>query len=108
MTDPDPNVAPEDRILDPPPAGEPYDALHYVFTTRTTRGARAYANALGGPGEVWELEGAYYPVRRHSEEAGLLLRRGANLIPPEDDELHMDFDRLLIGLQRIDNDDQVE
>jgi hypothetical protein len=65
-------------------------------------GARAIAEALGGPAEVWELDGRYYPARRHSTEAGVLRHRGAELVPPEDDDLHMGFDRRLTDLARAD------
>ena len=90
-----------DDLLDPP-ALEPYEPLRYLYTTKTVAGAREFASALGGPAEVWELDGRYYPVRRNSTGAGLLRHRGATLIPPEDDALNMEMDALLTGLQRAD------
>lgn len=104
---PTPSPEPDDDLFDPPPV-EPFDPLHYLFTTETVAGARAFAEGLGGPAEVWELDGRYYPVRRHSTEAGVLRHRGAELVPPEDDDLHMGLDRLLIDLQRADGTRQTD
>lgn len=94
-----------DDLLDPPPV-EPYAPLDYLYTTRTVAGAREFSGGLGGPAEVWELKGRYFPIRRNSTEAGLLRHRRASLIPPEDDALHMDLDALLTGLQRADSGPQ--
>jgi hypothetical protein len=97
----DPAAAGDDDLLDPRPL-EPYEPLDFLYTTRTVAGARAFASGLGGPAEVWELNGRYYPVRRNSTEASLLRHRGASLVPAEDDALHMEMDALLTGLQRAD------
>lgn len=80
-----------------------HDPLEYLFTTTTVAGARDVANALGGLPEVWELDGRYYPVRRNSNEARTLEHLDAELIPPSDDEGHMELDALLAGLQRLDS-----
>ncbi len=90
-----------DDLLDLEPV-EPVDSLHFLFTTNTVAGARAFAAALEGRGEVWELNGRYYPVRRNSDEARLLRRRGAEVVPPDDDALHMILDPLLSAMQRAD------
>lgn len=93
---------PDDDVFAPEPV-EPFDALSYLFTTATVAGARAFAEALGAASEVWELRGAYYPVRRGSNEADILRRAGGEIVPPADDGLHMDLDALLLALQRTDN-----
>ncbi|HEX8691429.1 MAG TPA: hypothetical protein VF746_03215 [Longimicrobium sp.] len=99
-TEPD---APEDILGELPPL-PPFDPRTYMFTTRTIAGARTFADHLPSPGEVWELEGKYYPVKRNSEEAAWLRDHGASLVPPEDDALHQEFDPFLVGLQRADKD----
>lgn len=91
----------DEDILDPAPI-EPFNPLDYLFTAATISGARTLADALGGPAEVWELDGRYYPVRRNSNEAGVLRHHGAELVPPQDDALHMSLDPLLAAVQRLD------
>ena len=80
-----------------------FDPLRFLFTTQTVSGARDVAAALGAHGEVWELRGEYYPVRRWSPEAAILRSEGAELVPAADDELHMGLDALLAALQQIDS-----
>lgn len=87
------------HLFDPEPL-DPYEPLDFLFTTETVVGARAFASALPGPGQVWELAGRYYPVRRNSTDAVLLRDRGAEVLHEEDDEMQMNLDRLLTGLQR--------
>jgi hypothetical protein len=84
------------------PSSLSFDPLGYLFTADTVDGARALAGALSGPAEVYELDGTYYAAKRRSREAALLQERGATLIPPEDDRLHMALDSLLLALQRAD------
>lgn len=91
-----------DDILGERPPIPPRDPREFMFTTRTIGGARTIADNLRNPGQVWELEGKYYPVERTSENAAWLREHGASLIPPEDDPLHEEFDPFLIGLQRAD------
>jgi hypothetical protein len=91
-----------DDILGALPPLPPYDPRTYMFTARTIDGARAYAAHLPGPGEVWELEGRYYPVMRHGSEAAWLAGHGGTVVPAEDDILHRDLDLLLPRLRRTD------
>lgn len=92
---------PEDILGEPPPLA-PHDPRAYLLTARTAAGARLLARNLSGPGEVWELDGVYYAVKRSSPNAVWLADQGASLVPPEDDALHMELDALLIALQRSD------
>ena len=94
---------PAENILGPRPPLPPHDPRDYMFTMQTIVAARTWADHLPHPGEVWELDGKYYPVQRYSDDAVWLKAHGASLVPPEDDDLHMEFDRLLTGLQRVDN-----
>jgi hypothetical protein len=91
------------NILGPLPPPRPYDPRSAMFSMPTVGAARIFADHMPFPGQVWELEGIYYAVRRYSSDEVWLREHGASLIPPEDDDLHMQFDWLLTGLQRVDS-----
>lgn len=84
-------VAPETAVFDP---------LDFVFTAETIGGARYLASGLPGIGKVWELRGRYFVAAHGSDEALLLERRGACLVPADDDRLHSGLDPILSALQR--------
>lgn len=78
----------------------PFTPTDFMFTAATLAGARTFLAGLNAPGELYEYEGRYYPVRRGSEDARWLVEAGATFIPAEDDLLHHNLDPVLAALQR--------
>jgi hypothetical protein len=85
-------------LLDDVTAPAEFSPIEWMFTTETIAGGRTFLSGLAAPGELWEYNGRYFPVRAGSDEAVWLRGAGATLIPPRADAFHHRLDAIVAGL----------